>query len=198
MTNAKSSASLVSRKRRCFLTAASVAVLILALGATFSSSGQVLAEDPGIQSINLISPQNVTYNSADAPFNLSLSFQIAVPRIRMVSWIGYSLDGTQMVTISGNTTISVSYGPHNISVSANGTYINNPVSSEVVNFTVSIEPDLNGDGVVGIADIVLASAAYGSTPKDPNWNPRADVSDAKGIIDIFDLIRIASYYGETW
>ena len=198
MANTESLTSLVPRKPLGFLTTASVAVLILTLGVSLSSTGQVLAEDPGIQSITIISPQNITYNSADATFNLSLSFHIAVPRIRMVSWIGYSVDGTPMVTISGNTTISVSYGPHNISVSANGTHIDNPVSSEVVNFNVSIESDLNGDGVVDINDIILASTSYGSTPEDQNWNPRADISDKKGIIDIFDLIKLASYYGETW
>ena len=185
-------------KRPRLVAGATIITLILALGSGFSLSTHVSNIAYGISSITIISPENVTYNSPDITSNLTLSFYIEVPRIRMVNWIGYSLDGQPMVTISGNTTIPVANGHHNISVSANGTFGGDYVSSGTVHFTVSIESDLNGDGVVNIADILLASAAYGSTPNDPNWNPRADVSSPKGTIDIFDLIKLASQYDETW
>lgn len=149
-------------------------------------------------SVTIVSPQNMTYNSAGAAVNLSLSFHIDIPRIGMVSWIGYSLDGNPDVTILGNTTISVTYGFHYIVVSVNDTLEGTPVSSEAVYFTVSMEPDLNGDGVVDIADITIAAAAYGSTPDDANWNPKADFAPVKGRIDLFDLVSILSHYGETW
>jgi hypothetical protein len=149
-------------------------------------------------SISIISPQNMTYNSADALFNLSLTFHIDIPRIGMISWIGYSLDGNPVLTITGNTTISVTYGVHNIVVSTNDTFEGTLVSSETVHFTVTTEADLNGDGVVDIGDIILAAAAYGSTPGDANWNPRADFAPVKGRIDLFDLVTMLSHYGETW
>ena len=149
-------------------------------------------------SISIISPQNVTYNSAGALFNLSLSFHIDIPRIGMISWIGYSLDGNPDVTITGNTTISVTYGVHTIVVSANDTFEGTVVSSETVHFTITTEADLNGDGVVDISDVILAAAAYGSTPDDANWDPRADFAPVKGRIDLFDLVTMLSHYGETW
>jgi hypothetical protein len=149
-------------------------------------------------SISIISPENMTYNSADATFNLSLSFHVDIPRIGMISWIGYSLDGNPDITISGNTTISVAYGFHNIVVSANDTFEGTLVSSDPAYFTVSTAMDLNGDGTVDVADISIAAVAYGSTPDDANWNPKADLAPVKGRIDLFDLITILSYYGETW
>ncbi|MCW3981271.1 MAG: hypothetical protein NWF11_07335 [Candidatus Bathyarchaeota archaeon] len=198
MTKANTSTSTNCYKRLRLVAGVTIVTLMVALSSGFSLSTHVSTVAYGISSITIISPENVTYNFPDITSNLTLSFYIEVPRIRMVNWIGYSLDGQPMVTIFGNTSIPVAYGHHNISVSANGTFGGDYVSSETVDFTVSIESDLNGDGVINIADILLASAAYGSTPNDPNWNPRADVSSPKGIIDIFDLIKLASQYDETW
>jgi hypothetical protein len=42
--------------------------------------------------------------------------------------------------------------------------------------TFTGEGDTNYDGIVDIYDAVLASAAYGSKPGDPNWNPDADLN----------------------
>jgi hypothetical protein len=149
-----------------------------------------------IQSITIISPQNIVYNTATTPFDLPLDIYINVPRMLMVTWVGYSLDSGANVTVSGSTTIPVGYGSHSIVVYAmdisGGMY-----ASETVNFTVSIQYDFDGDGAVDISDIVMIAAAYGSTPEDSQWNPNADVAYPFGRIDIYDLVSVISHYGET-
>jgi len=58
--------------------------------------------------------------------------------------------------------------------------------------------DINGDGVINIFDIVLASASYACRPGDPDWNPDADLMKPFGLIDICDLVTIASRYGQKY
>lgn len=157
----------------------------------------VPAKTAGIQSITIISPQNTTYNTAAALFNLPLDIHIDVPRMAMVTWIGYSLDSGVNVTISGNTIIPVGYGHHSMAVYATD-ILGATYASETVGFTISIQCDVDGDGTVGINDVVIISAAYGATPEDPNWNPNADIAYSYGRIDVFDLVSVVSNYGETW
>ena len=59
-----------------------------------------------------------------------------------------------------------------------------------------IPGDINQDGIVDISDAILASHSYGSSPGDPDWNPLADV-DGNGIVDIFDMIRLAAMFGRA-
>lgn len=56
--------------------------------------------------------------------------------------------------------------------------------------------DVNMDGVVDIVDVVIVSAAYRSTPKDPNWNPDADFNK-DSVIDIVDVMLVVEDYGKT-
>jgi hypothetical protein len=58
--------------------------------------------------------------------------------------------------------------------------------------------DLNSDGKVDIYDVVLAVEAYGSMLGDPNWNEDADIAEPYGVINIFDIVTICSYYGLTY
>ncbi len=58
--------------------------------------------------------------------------------------------------------------------------------------------DFNNDMIIDIYDIVIAAIAYGSTPIDPNWNPDCDLAELYGIIDIFDLVTVASHYGQQY
>ena len=54
---------------------------------------------------------------------------------------------------------------------------------------------------VTIFDIVKAAGAYGSQGiaiPDRNWFPGADLAAPGGIIDVFDIVTIASAYGETF
>jgi len=56
--------------------------------------------------------------------------------------------------------------------------------------------DIDGDGTVGLSDLVLLAQAYGSKPGDPNWNPEADL-DNNGKVSLTDLVTLAARYGRT-
>jgi len=58
--------------------------------------------------------------------------------------------------------------------------------------------DFDGNGKVDVEDIVIAVSAYGSRSGDANWIPDADLAPAYGLIDIFDLVTLAYYYGTTF
>ena len=74
--------------------------------------------------IVVLSPQNMTYSSAD----VTLTFRID----ETASWIGYSLDGLANVTIAGNTTLlGLSDGAHSVLVYANDTSGNMGSSNKV-------------------------------------------------------------------
>jgi peroxiredoxin len=57
--------------------------------------------------------------------------------------------------------------------------------------------DLNGDGRVGLDDLVILARAYGSRPGDPNWNPVADI-DGNGMVGLLDLVILAQHYGQQY
>jgi N-acetylneuraminic acid mutarotase len=82
--------------------------------------------------ISVLSPLTQTYNGS----SVSLNFTVDRP----VSWMGYSLDGADNVTVTGNLTLSgLSGGVHNVTVYANDTY-GNMGASETIFFTVEPFP----------------------------------------------------------
>ncbi|UCG37506.1 MAG: hypothetical protein JSV64_04345 [Candidatus Bathyarchaeota archaeon] len=170
-----------------------MAALIFPSFAAFSPTD---AQRPAF-SIGIVSPENRTYISESVPANLSLEVQHSLPRTEFLSWIGYSIDGAENVTVEGNTTIPItSYGSHSITVYAtdvNGT----DYASDTLHFTLTIPGDFNGNGQVDIPDVVLAAMAFEATPSDPNWNPDVDLAPVFGRIDIFDLATLVSYYGNS-
>lgn len=56
--------------------------------------------------------------------------------------------------------------------------------------------DLNGDGIVDIKDVTVASKAFGSYPGHPRWNPIVDL-DGNGKINIVDIVTVAKAFGKT-
>jgi hypothetical protein len=79
-------------------------------------------------SLHVISPENATYTSADVFLNFTVDKE---------TLLGYSLDGRDNVTVTGNTTLSgLASGLHNITVYAKGIFENNEVS-ETVYFTIT-------------------------------------------------------------
>lgn len=79
--------------------------------------------------VSILSPENTTYSSG----NVSLAFTTNKP----VTWQGYSLDGQEKVTVTGNTTLlGLSNGLHNIIVYAKDSYGNN-ANSETVTFSIA-------------------------------------------------------------
>ncbi len=62
----------------------------------------------------------------------------------------------------------------------------------------ALAADVNCDGKVGIYDIVVTCASYGSREDEPNWNPNANFALSWNRIDIFDLVTIIRHYGREW
>lgn len=63
--------------------------------------------------------------------------------------------------------------------------------------------EINHDFKVDIRDVAAAALAFGSYPKDPNWNPLADVTGPEYLVpdnkvDIRDIALIASNFGEMY
>jgi len=57
--------------------------------------------------------------------------------------------------------------------------------------------DVNRDRVIDIFDAVHFGIAYQSTPTDSAWDPRCDIAEPHGFIDIFDVVLMAiNYYRE--
>jgi len=79
--------------------------------------------------IALLSPVNQVFNESSIPLVLTADKQ--------VSWIGYSLDGQDNVTVTGNSTITeLTNGIHNVTVYAKDTF-ENIGASATVTFTVA-------------------------------------------------------------
>jgi hypothetical protein len=81
--------------------------------------------------IIITSPQNTTYLPGSIPLNYSIN--------EATSWAGYSLNGGANVTLTGNTTLSLSEGSYSLTVYANDTTGN--MGSTTVYFTVGV-PDI--------------------------------------------------------
>jgi hypothetical protein len=79
--------------------------------------------------VSVVSPENKNYTSG----NVSLAFAVNKPAL----WMGYSLDGQDNVTITGNTTLSgLTSGLHNVTVYAKDSF-ENTGASETVTFSIA-------------------------------------------------------------
>ncbi|MFQ5999160.1 MAG: hypothetical protein ACE5J6_00145 [Candidatus Bathyarchaeia archaeon] len=58
--------------------------------------------------------------------------------------------------------------------------------------------DTDGNGLVDIVDVVIVALAFGSTPSDPEWDQRADISPEYGLVDIVDVVLAAIHFGESY
>lgn len=80
--------------------------------------------------IKVLSPADQTYNVS----SVSLVFTVD----KLVNWMGYSLDGKENVTLTGNTTISeLSNGLHNVTVYARDEF-ENVGTSRTISFSVEV------------------------------------------------------------
>lgn len=79
--------------------------------------------------ISVLSPLNRTYSNRSVPLIFELD--------KAVNWEGYSLDGEQNVTVSGNSTLAtLTYGRHTVTVYANSTF-GFTGTSDTVSFTIA-------------------------------------------------------------
>jgi len=88
-----------------------------------TSSTVYFTVDTTPPNIMILSPENKTYTTS----SVTLTFTIDEP----TSWMGYSLDGTDNLTISGNQTLSLVDGLYSLVVYANDTAGNMGKSSTV-------------------------------------------------------------------
>ncbi len=92
----------------------------------------VMAQDSTGPVISILSPLSTTYSTNSVDLNFTLNEE--------AYWIGYSLDGANNQTITGNTTLSsLSNGPHELVVYATD-LVGNTGASNFVNFDLSFEP----------------------------------------------------------
>jgi hypothetical protein len=100
--------------------------------------------------IDVVSPVNQMYNES----SVSLVFTVNKP----VNWTGYSLDGQDNVTVTGNTTMEgLANGLHNVTVYAKDTF-GNVGASETVSFSVEV-PFPATLVVAPVASVVVIGAA---------------------------------------
>jgi len=59
---------------------------------------------------------------------------------------------------------------------------------------IKVIGDVNGDGKVELADLMLVIKYYGTTPSSPNWYPDADVN-GDGKVELADLMLVLKYWG---
>lgn len=66
-------------------------------------------------------------------------------------------------------------------------------------FEVELIGDINDDGWVELTDFFLLSLAFGSTPEDPNWDPRCDIAPWPGgddVVELLDWYLVSQHIGE--
>jgi hypothetical protein len=108
-------------------------------------------QPPILRSLSL---ENETYNQINVPLN----FTVDEP----TSWIGYSLDQQDNVTIAGNfTLIGLSDGLHQVKIYANDT-VGNMGVSETINFTVARETESKPFPTTFVAAASVSAAVIGA------------------------------------
>jgi hypothetical protein len=61
----------------------------------------------------------------------------------------------------------------------------------------TMRADLDGSGTVtNLNDLLIFAKAYGSTPAQPNWNPRAD-QNGDNAVGFADLLLFATQWGKN-
>lgn len=104
--------------------------------------------------ISFLSPENKTYSER----NVTLSFRVDKP----VTWIGYSLDNQEQVTITENVTLSnLSVGHHTIAVYAKDNFDVMGVS-ETIYFNIAPSEPSSVNIVLVIASVSVAVVSIGS------------------------------------
>jgi hypothetical protein len=177
-----------------------------------SMDGKIYAFGPGVHDVavtNVTSSKTVVGQGFSDSINVTAANQgDYTETFNITVYANTTAIQTKTVTLtSGNsTTITFTW---NTTGFAKGNYTISAVAEPVPGETdmadnrkedgwvlISIYCDVNGDGIVDISDILDTALAFGSTPRQPRWNPNCDIDD-NGIIDISDILEVALHYGET-
>ena len=119
--------------------------------------------------IYILSPQNTTYTEGSVPLTFTVN--------EKTSWIGYSLDDQENVTITGNIPLTgLPEGSHNIVVYANDTS-GNMGASDTVHFTVALPygPEAKLTAAPETAD-VGELVKFDASASSPGWNGTHEMS----------------------
>jgi N-acetylneuraminic acid mutarotase len=119
-------------------------------GNSVSSNSVYFSVDTYSPLITVLSPENKTYGGTD----IQTVFTVNEP----VTWLGYSLDGQDNVTVTGNVTLAVlSEGSHNITFYAIDV-VGHTGASRTVYFEISPFPIVLVAAVAATITIVVAAA----------------------------------------
>lgn len=100
--------------------------------------------------ISLASPENQEYNKTVVPLIFTVN--------KSTLWLGYSLDGKDNATISGNSTITgLTNGLHNVTVYARDEF-ENTGASETISFSVDVPFPLVPAAVASVAAVAIVGA----------------------------------------
>jgi hypothetical protein len=147
--------------------------------------------------------RNVTvYVTARNLGNLSETFMVSA-YVDGTTWLG-TLDVVDLppatnVTLAFNWSTSGLPACYWHTLSANASIlpfeinITNNALIGPVQVKIKIFADIDGDGRVGLTDLVMLAQAYNSKVGDPNYNPDADL-DENGKVSLTDLVTCAKYY----
>ena len=103
--------------------------------------------------MRLISPENTTYISE----NVTLEFTVN----KQTTWMAYSLDGQETVTITGNVTLTgLSNGLHNVTVYAKDA-LENMGKSEITYFSVEVPEPFPTALVVVVSVAIFGAVGIG-------------------------------------
>jgi len=119
-------------------------------GNTASSSPIQFSVDTLPPTVSVFSPENKTYDGSDIRSVVVVS--------EPFSWLGYSLDGQDNITVTGNVTLAVLQdGSHNITFYAKDT-VGNTGTSSTIYFNIALFPTVWVAGVAVTLTIAVAAA----------------------------------------
>jgi hypothetical protein len=180
----------------------------LYINLTYLNTLELLVHDVAIENISpsktvvgqgLTTLLNVTaMNHGDCieSFNVTIYANSTLIGIQSFDYLAHGTKTSLQITWNttgfplGNYTLkAVAEAVANETIQANNSFIYGIIQ-------ISIQGDVNADGIVNIVDISIAARAFGTQLGDPKWNANADVNE-DGIINILDIYGIAREYGET-
>jgi peptide/nickel transport system substrate-binding protein len=129
-------------------------------------------------------------------FNVTVSADAIIIETREVTLTGGS---STTLTPMWNTS-GLAYGNYTLIAAADTVPGETDISDNTFAgswVVITILGDNNGDIKVGPADFAYLSAAYGSTPGAPNWNPNCDVN-GDGKVGPADFAQLSAHYGQHY
>jgi len=58
--------------------------------------------------------------------------------------------------------------------------------------------DIDDNGFINIIDVQAVAVTFGTTPEKPKWNPKTDVAKPYRLINVLDVLKVATKFGEEY